>query len=152
MTIRQVALVSLSPALAALAACTGAARPLAVHPDDTCAFCRMAVSDAHFAAQLAAPGEEPQIFDDIGCLAGQLRQTPPRDAAMAWVADHRTGEWVEAPSAIYTRVEALATPMGSHLVAHRDTASRDQDPVARPGVDVPVAEVFGSTLPGGRNR
>ena len=151
MSIRRARLVTLLSAFAALAAaCTGrSAQRAALQAGDTCAFCRMAVSEPRLAAQLVAPGEEPQFFDDVGCLAGQLRQSRPPDGAVAYVGDHRTGEWVEARAAIYTRIETLATPMGSHLVAHRDAASRDQDPAAQPGVEVSIAEIFGRTLPGG---
>jgi copper chaperone NosL len=150
MSIRQVALVSLVSALAALnAGCAGpSAQPAALQAGDTCAFCRMAVSDARFAGQLAAPGEDPLFFDDIGCLAGHLQRARPADEAVAYVADHRTAEWIEARAAIFTRVETLATPMGSHLVAHRDASSRDQDPASRQGLDVAMAEIFGGTLSG----
>jgi len=53
---------------------------------------------------------------------------PP--GARAFVADHRTGEWVPAESAVYSRAP-IDTPMGSHLIAHASAASRDLDPQAR---------------------
>jgi copper chaperone NosL len=107
----------------------------------------MAVSDARFAAQIAAPSEEPRFFDDVGCLRDHLKaaKTPPA-MAVAYVADHRTREWVAAAQAVYTRVPSLETPMGSHLIAHADAASREQDPDARGGTPMTPAEVFG---PGG---
>jgi copper chaperone NosL len=86
----------------------------------------MAVSDAGFAAQIAAPGEEPRFFDDLGCLRDHLR-TRPRlpPGAVAFVADHRTRAWVRASRAVFTRRESVETPMSSHLLAHADAASRD---------------------------
>jgi copper chaperone NosL len=115
---------------------------------DACAHCRMAVSDARFAAQVVAPREEPRFFDDVGCLREWLRVGggPPR-SAVAYVADHRTKEWVRAASATYTRVPALETPMGSHLVAHRDAASRDADGAVAGGTPLPAAAVFAPLLP-----
>jgi len=137
-------------ALVALAAACGGdvPDPAALDPrHEACAHCRMSVSDPHFAAQLVAPGEEPRFFDDIGCLRDYLRGgTRPAPGAVAYVADHRTSSWVRADRAVYTRVEALETPMGSHLVAHADQASRDQDPAARGGQVVSLVELFG---PGG---
>jgi len=134
----------------ALAACTrGPARPAAVDTrNDACASCRMAVSDARFAAQLAAPGEEPRFFDDLGCLRDYLATGPrlPR-GTVAFVADHRTREWVRAASAVLTRREGLETPMGSHLVAHASAASRDADPAAAGGAPVSVQELFGPAGP-----
>jgi copper chaperone NosL len=106
----------------------------------------MAVSSAVFASQLVAPRELPRFFDDLGCLAGFLKAGKAPAGAVAFVADHRTRAWVRADRAIYTRVPGLETPMGSHVVAHADAVSRDQDADARGGTPVPVSELFG---PGG---
>jgi copper chaperone NosL len=103
----------------------------------------MAVSTAVFASQLVAPGENPRFFDDIGCLADFLRAGKAPPGAVAFVADHRTRAWVRADRALYTRVPGLETPMGSHVIAHADAASRDADPDARGGMPVPVSELFG---------
>jgi copper chaperone NosL len=106
----------------------------------------MAVSDGRFAAQLVVPGDDPRFFDDIGCLADYLRaKRDLPNGSLAYVADHRTKAWVEAGAAVYTRVKALDTPMGSHLVAHVDAASRDADSDARGGAPLPSADVFGPT-------
>jgi copper chaperone NosL len=56
---------------------------------------------------------------------------------------------VRADAAVYTEVASLATPMGSHLIAHADAASRDADPDAKGGRPRTPAEVFG---PGGAPR
>ncbi len=134
----------------ALAACArGTAKPAPVDTrNDACAHCRMAVSDARFAAQLAAPGEEPRFFDDIGCLRGYLTKKPPlARGTVAFVADHRTREWVRASRAVITRRESLETPMASHLVAHASAASRDADAAAAGGTPVAAADLFGPAGP-----
>lgn len=137
----------------ALALAAGCARgppgPAALDTrNDTCAHCRMAVSDARFAAQVVAPGEEPRFFDDVGCLRDWLRSgTPAPRGALAYVADHRTKAWVRAAAATYTRAPALQTPMGSHLVAHADAASRDADAAAAGGTPVLPPDVFAPALP-----
>lgn len=115
--------------------------------NEQCAGCRMAVSQAVFASQLVAPGELPRFFDDLGCLAGFVKGGKVPPGAAAFVADHRTKEWVRADRAVYTRVPGLETPMGSHVIAHAGAASRDQDPVARGGSPVSVAELFGPSGP-----
>jgi len=140
----------LAPLALALAACTrGPARPGALDTrNDACAFCRMAVSDARFAAQLAAPGEEPRFFDDLGCLRDWLARKPPLPrGAVAFVADHRTRAWVRASRAVFTHQPSLETPMSSHLLAHADPASRDADRAAGGGRRMEVAEVFGPAGP-----
>ncbi len=117
---------------------------------DACAFCRMAVSPAGVAAQVVAPGEDPRFFDDIGCLASFLKDHAEQPAgAIAYVIDHRTRNWVWANGALYTRVPDLDTPMGSHLVAHADERSRQDDPVTARGSAVANADVFGARLPPG---
>ncbi len=116
--------------------------------NDVCASCRMAVSDARFAAQLVAPGEEPRFFDDLGCVRDWLAANPRLPAgAVIFVADHRTREWVRASRAAYTRCEGVATPMSSHFLAHSGVASRDADPLAAGGVPVGAADLFGPRGP-----
>jgi len=105
------------------------------------------VSDPRTAAQLVIAGEEPLFFDDLGCLARHLREHPPRRGAVAYVADHRTGSWIPASEAVYVLQPAASTPMGSHVLAHRDAASRDADPVSRGGQPLSFGAVFGESLP-----
>ena len=142
-------------ALALLAGACGGAAPGPASLDtrhDACAACRMAVSSRRFASQLVAPGEEPRFFDDLGCLAEYVRSQRSLPAgATAYVADHRTGEWIPAAAAVLTRVSGLETPMGSHVVAHANVASRDADPDARGGTPV-SPNTFFDGLPGGGAR
>jgi NosL. len=99
--------------LALLSACGGGADgPVPVDTrNDACAWCRMSVSDLRYAAQLTAPGHEPKLFDDAGCLRDWLKE--PREAAAwtAWLSDHRTKEWVRATDAVLVRDPAVQTPM-----------------------------------------
>jgi copper chaperone NosL len=131
--------------LAGLAACQAAPpQPAALDTrSETCARCRMAVSDARYASQLVTPGEEPRFFDDLACLGAFVRSGGRAAGAVAFVADHRTREWVRAEAAVYTRVPGLSTPMGSSLVAHADARSREADPAAAGGSAVAAADVVG---------
>lgn len=115
--------------------------------NESCGWCRMGVSDRRFAAQVVAPSEEPRFFDDLGCLESYLAGTKLPPGAALFVADHRTKEWVPAARAVYTRVAGLSTPMGSHLLAHADAASRDADPDARGGTAAERPR-FGGDAPG----
>jgi copper chaperone NosL len=117
---------------------------------ETCRHCRMAFSDVRFAGQIVAPGEEPAFFDDIGCLGTFVTKTGAfGPGAIAYVTDHRSSAWVQAARAIYTRVADLDTPMGSHLIAHADSASRSADAVAQRGTVVDAREIFGPSGPPG---
>jgi len=111
--------------------------------NEQCASCRMAVSSTVFASQLVAPGELPRFFDDLGCLADYVKAGRAPAGAVAFVADHRTKAWIRADAAVYTRAAGLETPMGSHVIAHADVASRDVDPDTKPGTPVSTTELFG---------
>ena len=126
------------------------ARAVPIETGTACAFCRMAIADAHLAAEVVAPGEEPRQYDDIGCLAADLQKRGAPDRARAFVADYRSGTLVPAGDAVYSRADSIATPMGSHLVAHADAAARDADARVRGDARLTAREVFGADgLPGG---
>jgi copper chaperone NosL len=151
---RSFAAVAVAVALLLAAACVGREpQPAALDTrNEACASCRMAVSDARFAAQLVAPGELPRFFDDIGCLGDFVRAGKAPEGAVAFVADHRTRAWVRARDAFFTRVPGLETPMASHVIAHADAASRDQDAEAKAGAPVAAEELFGPSGPPGGAR
>ncbi|HYT67263.1 MAG TPA: nitrous oxide reductase accessory protein NosL [Vicinamibacterales bacterium] len=133
--------------LAAAGCSGGAGSPLAVEPGTPCSQCRMTVLEPKLASQLLAPGEEPRFFDDLGCLAAYLSAHPAEAGATKYVADHATGQWIEASRAVYGRHEALATPMNSHLFAHATAAARAADAGVKGARALTFAEVFGVTAP-----
>jgi copper chaperone NosL len=127
------------------ASCAGAtARPGEIAlGQDACTQCRMVIVSQATAAQVAAPGEEPRFFDEIGCLRDYLSAVAVPPDAIAFVADHRTSAWVDARDAVFTRT-SVSTPMTSGLLAHADEASRDGDPAARQGHPVAARAILGS--------
>lgn len=129
---------------AAIACADGAARPVDIAMNsDACAHCRMTIVSKTTAAEIVAPGEEPRFFDEVGCLRDYLAHTTiPPDAAV-FVADHRTGAWVDARTAVFART-SVSTPMVSGLLAYADAGSRDADPAARGGAPIEVATVLGA--------
>jgi copper chaperone NosL len=133
--------------LVAMWACgSGAPSPARLETGATaCANCRMIVSDARFAAQIVAPGDEPIFFDDLMCLANHVRREAPKADAAVYVADHLTSEWVPARRAVFTRAPQAATPMGGGIIAHGGATARDRDPASRGGSDVATSEIVGQT-------
>jgi copper chaperone NosL len=109
----------------------------------------MTIADARVAGEVIAPGEEPRQYDDIGCLADDLKKRPLTSGARVFVADYSTGALIAAAEAVYTRVDAIETPMMSHLVAHANDAARDGDTRVRSGIRTTVNDVFGASLAGG---
>lgn len=98
--------------LAFLVLACAPAGPVAIDTQhDACLWCRMTISNPRFAAQVLVPGEEPQLFDDLGCLANA------RPHGQVYVASYETGSWIAAERAHFERCSAIDTPMGSHLIA-----------------------------------
>ena len=138
------------PLLALLAACGGPPAAVPIATGTPCAFCRMTIADVHLAGEVVAPGEEPRQYDDIGCLLNDLRQRPAPAGGRAFVSDYRSGVLVPADTAVYTRVHSLATPMGSHLVAHAAADARELDVRVLGGDRLAASDLFGAALaPGG---
>jgi copper chaperone NosL len=147
------ALVRLVALVTMLTACgSSPPQPVAIDTaNDTCAHCRMILVDRRLAAEIVAAGEEPMVFDDIGCLRDYLADHTPVPGARIFVADHRTASWIPAAEAVYTRSAVLATPMASGILAHADVASRDADTEAR-GETLDVAAILGSAAAAQRAR
>ena len=106
-------------------------KPAALVPEDVCAMCKMAVSRASFAAQLAMPNGEALMFDDLGCLLDDAR----RDSARAaWVADYDSRAWVALDSCWLVHSDSVRTPMGGGWLAYADSARAAKSAVEWHGV------------------
>jgi len=105
--------------------------------EDACAACRMTIVSRATAAQIVRAGDEPVFFDDLGCLRDYLRRQPLPGDAVVYVADHRTGAWLNARAAVFTKT-TVVSPMASGLLAHADASSRDADPAAAGGSQATV--------------
>lgn len=124
------------------ACASGPAAPVdPVMGEDACAHCRMSIVSRATAAQIARAGDEPVFFDDLGCLRDYLLHQPVLGEVAIYVADHRSGAWVDARTARYTK-SGTTTPMASGLLAHVDEASRDADPEAVRGTMISAREVL----------
>ena len=136
--------------LTATACSSQAPRPQ--NPDsrnDLCGSCRMPVSDPSLAAQIIAPNEEPRFFDDLRCLRDYLAGNPLPRGAVAYVADHRTRDWVPAARAVFASAPSVETPMASHWVAYADENSRRADSRAGESTLISPTEIFGAAGPPG---
>jgi copper chaperone NosL len=107
-----------------LASCQrGEAGPVAIVPEDMCAYCRMAISEKRFAAQFIDIDGQPFKFDDIGCMikvAGGKRDKG--EIAAYFVMDFDERQWVKADDAYYVSSPELKTPMEGHAAAFKDEA------------------------------
>jgi copper chaperone NosL len=96
-------------------------QPLELAPEDMCAFCRMAISEKRFAAELVTDDGDTFKFDDIGCMLdfskGKQNLQP---IAASFVVDFETHEWVRGDAAFYVHSAEFKTPMSHGIVAFKD--------------------------------
>ncbi|MDD5329195.1 MAG: nitrous oxide reductase accessory protein NosL [Sulfuricella sp.] len=88
---------------------------------DTCVRCSMALSDRHYTVEVrGGPKKQVFKFDDLGCAVTWLKDQPwGNDAATEiWVADYRSGKWLDARAAHY--VAGKTTPMAYGFGAAAD--------------------------------
>ena len=90
--------------------------------EENCSFCRMAVSQREFAAQVVTVTGSFDTFDDIGCLRAWIKEHQPPESAGIFVVDSETGQWIDARRAFYVVSQKLPTPMSSGLAAYQQKA------------------------------
>ncbi len=86
---------------------------------DMCERCKMAISERKFAVQVINPKTRRAYkFDDIGCaiLWFDEEKIPWKNKTKIWITDAKTGEWIDARSAIYT--DDSITPMAFGFAAY----------------------------------
>jgi copper chaperone NosL len=112
---KRLALVAI---LLLLSACqSGVPRPVAIEPEDMCAYCKMAISEKRFAAELIDREGQAFKFDDISCMTGFVKKREPSNIAARFVMDFDTKEWVKAEQAFYVKSGEIKSPMGGGMIA-----------------------------------
>jgi len=108
---------------------------------ESCAFCRMVISDKRFPGQIVSPGRDPLFFDDLDCMAKHLVAHPLPNDAVVFVTDYKTSTWVRARDASFFRCENMASPMSSGVIA----TAKEGTPTFCPAVE--ARTLFGKELP-----
>lgn len=105
--------------LVVLISCTRSFAPVDIENGDMCSFCRMAISEKQYAAEIVIADESVLKFDDIGCmLRYQKAQGETVKPAAIYVADSETKQWLKADDAYFIRSTSVKTPMGSGIIAY----------------------------------
>jgi copper chaperone NosL len=106
-------------AVLATAACAPAQPRALVAGEDSCAYCRMVITDLRFGAQAVTSTGKVQTFDSIECLAGYAASLGVDTATVGlYVSDfERPGSFVPADQAVYVAGGSLSSPMGRQLAA-----------------------------------
>ena len=84
----------------------------AVLDRDVCHRCKMAISDKYYVSQIVNPNDGKRyFFDDIGCAVLWLQEQNAtwEKEALIYVADVKSGEWLDAKKALYS--DKMNSPM-----------------------------------------
>lgn len=102
-------------------------QPVALAPDDMCSYCKMAISEKRYAAELIDQDGQAFKFDDIGCLVNFVRNNTNKiKIAGQFVIDFNDREWLKADDAYYVHSAELNTPMNGQIIAFKnETAARE---------------------------
>lgn len=92
--------------------------------EDSCEYCRMAISDVRYGGELRTGTGRLLTFDAVECLASYIAAAG--DSATfkgVWVADFQGGGMVAADSARFVSGGTLHSPMGRQLTSFAPTLS-----------------------------
>ncbi len=102
-----------------LQSCNSGPQPIQVGVDQ-CSFCRMSVSDARFACELATVKGKIYKFDDMHCMIAFVNApgTDKNSIKQFYLADfNESTKWLNAENAWLLKSEALKSPMGGNTAA-----------------------------------
>jgi copper chaperone NosL len=91
---------------------------------DACHVCKMGLTDQRFNVQAINEYGEVHFYDDLGCLAEEMRDTEwnkwKGNKVKFWIGDYNAGNvktnWIDAEKAFYTY--GIHTPMDYGYTAH----------------------------------
>lgn len=115
-------------AVAVLANCQKqAVEPVALAPDDMCAYCKMAISEKRYAAEFMDSEGQAFKFDDIGCMVNFIKSKKSTTKIVAYfVMDFDERQWTKADDAYYVRSSELTTPMNGGMIAFKNESKAQE--------------------------
>ena len=106
---------------------TNSTEPVALAPEDMCSYCRMAISEKRYAAELLDGDGRAFKFDDIGCMGNFVNRNKSEIKAIAYfVMDFDERAWIKADDAYYVRSSEVTTPMSGGIIAFQTQAKAQQ--------------------------
>ena len=88
----------------------------------TCSHCGMFVSEPAYAAAYQADGNDPRVFDDIGCMLDAVRSETASPITI-WLQDAAGSGWMAAEEATFVASPRLRTPMSGGVIAYADASA-----------------------------
>ena len=102
-------------------------KPVAIASEDMCSYCKMAISQKQYAAELIDSDSQVLKFDDIGCLLNFIKKGSINvSGASLFVMDFDQRQWIKADNAYYVRSSDVTTPMNGGIIAFKDQAKAQE--------------------------
>jgi copper chaperone NosL len=96
-------------------------KPVAIAPEDMCAYCKMAISEKRYAAELIDSEGQAFKFDDIGCMLNFTKSKKTTAKIVAYfVMDFDERQWTKAEGAYYVRSAEITAPMNGGIIAFKN--------------------------------
>jgi copper chaperone NosL len=112
-------------------------RPVELMPEDMCSFCRMAISEKRFAAELMTKDGGVVKFDDTACMLHfRKERIRPESVVATFVLDFDSREWLKFQEAYFVESSQFKTPMGGGLAAFKAKARAEGAAVRYQGVQL----------------
>jgi len=110
---------------------TSGIEPVTLSSEDMCSYCKMAISEKRYAAELIDSEGQAFKFDDIGCMANFIKnKKDPAKTSASFAMDFNERQWIRAEDAFYVRSSELSTPMNGGLIAFK-TEAKAQEAAAK---------------------
>jgi len=85
---------------------------------DACSYCKMTVTHADFAAQIATVKGRQYVFDDLGCMVSYIKENPQEKGNEFYVADFCKPEnFLKTDVAKLIYSDSLRSPMRGNIAA-----------------------------------
>jgi copper chaperone NosL len=85
---------------------------------DACSYCKMTVTHADFAAQIATVKGRQYVFDDLGCMISYIKENPQEKGSEFYVADFCNPEsFLNINTAKLIASDSLRSPMRGNMAA-----------------------------------
>lgn len=116
---RGAALLLMLPLVATLSCKPDGPEPIALNKDN-CAFCKMDISDGHFAAELITKKGRIFKFDDLSCLLKYKGENSDMEVLSCYVNYYPgNNELIPAETAHYIKGGTLRSPMAGNIAAFK---------------------------------
>lgn len=115
-------------AVAVLASCQKqTVEPVALAPNDMCAYCKMAISEKRYAAEFMDSEGQTFKFDEIGCMINFIKEKKNATKVTTYfVMDFDERQWIKADDAHYVSSSELATPMSGGIIAFKNESKAEE--------------------------